>query len=757
MILLGYCEKDITPERPMALVGFYREDNMSKGVLNPLLAQLAVFEDDGKKVCLITIDSLGFTKELSDKLRTRIAAKLNITTEQVMLCFSHTHSAPNADLERDYFEDICEKLEWSAGVASNSMRPVLLGWKNTYAKIGVNRRTVSKDTDDRVGILKICDEVSGMPRLLILRLTAHANVLKRDNYMISSDYFGAVRELVQKNYSCPVMIIQGSAGNTAPKYFWSEETPVDAATPEYIRSQNALYDMAQAVNRSISSVIQNINLKRDANVKMYSEYIELESKVPSDDEAKSLADEALEMSGIEDSGWLQKVAELNSRGIHRQTEKVELAYLKIGDWCICGAPYELMVGFALETSKKLNNEFFYMNGYTNGCLLYFPTEDEFDRGGYEVFWSMLIYYVYIDRVYPFNRDAASKLIDFAVEKYSGAIKQRAIFCWACGAKLLGKFCTECGTKADTFPSATDSSKKDRESKFAGKKIIGLKYHRSGTANSKYLTIKPDGDGFELIESTVDNPWPKPETAVDKMLRGSAEPEENRAHISKEEGEKLFSALVGQGVLDWDGFSGKNLSAASMLDGRDGFSFSLVFESDEQLRASGTNAYPPMYFNVVANITGLFAIHLKYNRYYPSQFPNEEPKLLQITVGRQISAEIKVSVELSKDSNKWWLTLKDVKGKFLAENTMEIDSGELNEDDFGAEAFINLLKKYGFDKLNGKSEGDSYNEGFEPFNSYIVWDNRRAFNIKMNINVKEYEAFISELIDEAIKFRERIKK
>ena len=42
-------------------------------------------------------------------------------------------------------------------------------------------------------------------------------------------------------------------------------------------------------------------------------------------------------------------------------------------------------------------------------------EDEFDAGGYEVFWSMLIYWPYVDRVYPFRRESASKLIRFMAE------------------------------------------------------------------------------------------------------------------------------------------------------------------------------------------------------------------------------------------------------------------------------------------------------------------------------------------------------
>ena len=68
---MGYSQADITPDRPMELVGFYREDNRSSGVLKPLLAQVTVWEAE-EKCCLISVDSIGFTKELSDALRNRV-------------------------------------------------------------------------------------------------------------------------------------------------------------------------------------------------------------------------------------------------------------------------------------------------------------------------------------------------------------------------------------------------------------------------------------------------------------------------------------------------------------------------------------------------------------------------------------------------------------------------------------------------------------------------------------------------------------
>ena len=68
MLKMGYAEADITPVTSVETVGFGRADNLSRGILQPLLAQVTVWEKDGL-YCLITIDSLGFNTELSEKLR----------------------------------------------------------------------------------------------------------------------------------------------------------------------------------------------------------------------------------------------------------------------------------------------------------------------------------------------------------------------------------------------------------------------------------------------------------------------------------------------------------------------------------------------------------------------------------------------------------------------------------------------------------------------------------------------------------------
>ena len=188
---LGYAEADITPPFPVETVGFNRPDNLSKGTLKPLLAQVAVWQEN-RIYCLITVDSIGFKKELADNLRKRVCNALNTSFERVMICFSHCHSAPNADTIPDYYEMVCEKVEAAAKSALNQLHEVFAGWGNAYADIAVNRRKESDALDKRLGILKVCDKENDRIKLLIIRLTAHCNALKRDNYLLSPDFFGEI-------------------------------------------------------------------------------------------------------------------------------------------------------------------------------------------------------------------------------------------------------------------------------------------------------------------------------------------------------------------------------------------------------------------------------------------------------------------------------------------------------------------------------------------------------------------------------------
>lgn len=411
---MGFTETDITPKMPVTMVGFNRTDNISRGILDCLMAQVSVWEDNGT-CCLVTIDSIGFNQREANQLRDMIGTIICAPREKVMLSFSHTHAAVNVSIEKEYYEMLCQKICGAVENAKASMIEVSVGWDNVEADIGVNRREPSDEIDCRVGILKICASDSNDLKLVILRLTAHCNVLKSDNYLISADYFGAVRKVFNKKYHCPIMIVQGSAGNVAPKYYSATFTPIDGRGEEYINCDTALDIMAQEVINKVEPIFNEINTKCDTSIYAYSKYIPLQSEIPSMDEAHQIADEAQKYCGIDGQKWLKEVESLQNRGITFQEEYLEMQYFCIGGWCLCGIPNETMTEFALETERLLKNPYFYFNGYTNGCGSYFPTKEEYDLGGYEVYWAMLLYYADYGRVYPYKREAIDIVISYAVE------------------------------------------------------------------------------------------------------------------------------------------------------------------------------------------------------------------------------------------------------------------------------------------------------------------------------------------------------
>jgi hypothetical protein len=77
-----------------------------------------------------------------------------------------------------------------------------------------------------------------------------------------------------------------------------------------------------------------------------------------------------------------------------------------------------MCELAVDAAKACNDDLLYFGGYMNGCSGYLPTAEEYDKGGYEVLHSYLIYYIYHGRVMPLNRDTADRLVESVVEVWN---------------------------------------------------------------------------------------------------------------------------------------------------------------------------------------------------------------------------------------------------------------------------------------------------------------------------------------------------
>lgn len=424
IVKIGYGEVDITPDKPVELVGFFRPDNQSRGILHRLILQVMVLKMGSEINCLMTIDSLGFTVELANRIRDRIAEALHTKRQNVMVCFSHTHAAPNAATVPGYFEFVCKQALVAVKRAKVNLSPVYVGWGIGESDIGINRRDELEYLDKRLGILKFIGPKTKDIQLMLLRVTAHANVLCSDNYLLSSDYFGVTRELLEQHYGCKIMIIQGAAGDIRPKHQqdnaeYLEIHAFEAALQDYSQqdkekylkqSEEALDNMAKSILQTVEEVAEKIDTKPISRLKMCASRCRLTADVPEIAQALTIAEEAKIEAGIDGTAWLGEVEGLQYDGIKAQHSEVEIQYFFINEGCICGVANEVMCKVGLDVEQEAGVPFLFFNGYTNGCSSYLPTAEEYDKGGYEVLWSNLIYFPYHKRVMPFNRNTADKLI-----------------------------------------------------------------------------------------------------------------------------------------------------------------------------------------------------------------------------------------------------------------------------------------------------------------------------------------------------------
>ncbi|MBR2860745.1 MAG: neutral/alkaline non-lysosomal ceramidase N-terminal domain-containing protein [Clostridia bacterium] len=104
MFEFGFYEKEITPPLGSGIPGYF---NIRRGcdVLDRLYARAVVIKNDNEKVAILSIDGLHPKKDICDKIAERIEAYTKIPRKNIMIGFTHSHTALPFRFERIAFED----------------------------------------------------------------------------------------------------------------------------------------------------------------------------------------------------------------------------------------------------------------------------------------------------------------------------------------------------------------------------------------------------------------------------------------------------------------------------------------------------------------------------------------------------------------------------------------------------------------------------------------------------------------------------
>ncbi len=238
----GEARIDVTPEQPVVLAGYASRTNLSEGVHDRLSARVVAFEQDGRRLVLVSLDNLGFYNDTSGPLRQAILEACAIQPSELFLCAIHTHSAPLLTLDTArghpnnvaYTKALGGKLAQGVREALARLVPAELGVGSGSSPVGVNRREVaqgvdgktkvvlgrnpSRITDREVEVLKVVNPGGTEPAVLLFAYGTHSTSLGPGNYQVSGDIHGLAAQFLEKYFGGDLVAPEfaGASGDIDP-------------------------------------------------------------------------------------------------------------------------------------------------------------------------------------------------------------------------------------------------------------------------------------------------------------------------------------------------------------------------------------------------------------------------------------------------------------------------------------------------------------------------------------------------------------
>ncbi len=239
LLKAGMARIDITPAIPVKLYGYAARKTYSEGVHDPLSARVILFENNGKKLLLVSTDIGSYGSEVFPVIRKAITDKYGFRESEIFLSTIHSHSSPVLSLNSqtgdpnnvEYTKFFQEQLLKAIGEAMKGLQPVMAGAGKGSSPVGANRREMRPDgsitlgrnpegiTDKEVLVMKLATP-DGKPVGALYDYATHSTSLGPRNMLISGDVLGLSAQFVEKILGKDVIapVFTGASGNIDPWY-----------------------------------------------------------------------------------------------------------------------------------------------------------------------------------------------------------------------------------------------------------------------------------------------------------------------------------------------------------------------------------------------------------------------------------------------------------------------------------------------------------------------------------------------------------
>lgn len=418
---IGVARADITPP-----AGIYARcwgsstHDIASGVHKPLLATCVAFGDAlGQQVmALLALDlSWWSSKEDELELRTAILEGSGLRDHELMMHPSHTHSAPRTAVEfinrpgghlipeyRALIKTTCISL---IAQARHSMVAGTLTWRAGRCALAFNRDLASPNddrvlcglnpaasADDTLLVGRVAD-LAGRLRCTFVNYACHPISLGGGNTLISPDYVGAMREIVESAtgaHEC--VFLHGASGNQTPRRsFESDALLADQNGREV--GYSALSVLTSMFPPQVSLEFAGVEESgtplaiwkerpsvAPTTIRSQRVTVRLEiADMPSREELETAIADAKEDYMIE--RLTRRLLQRKSVGDGTEGDFSFLVW-QLGDSFILGTPAEMHTSFQLRLRQRFPKISVAVLNIVNGYASYLPPREDYAVGPYPV-------------------------------------------------------------------------------------------------------------------------------------------------------------------------------------------------------------------------------------------------------------------------------------------------------------------------------------------------------------------------------------
>lgn len=410
----GIASRDITPERGMAIPGYFSSRFVS-GILDNLYAKAMVFENEDNFFVSIVCDAITLSRDDVLRIRRGINEKCGISERNISVSASHTHTGGpvwswgEAAKRNPFYIDMLVNMAVDAAEDAFKKRvPAKIGFAKSDVKgysfirrfemkngsystnPGIGNPNIKEPigTPDESFVVGKVTDLNGKILAFISNFGVHLDMIGGNK--VSADFPGVLSKLIKEKYGENVesIFFTGPCGNT--NHVNQKPVDVSDATESGLPEDAPAYEKTgYALFNKLCEIEKGIVLSSDVKFDSYREFLSAKLRIPAKErvlEAQEFLRGKIDKFGYADWNARKLMAtaavEAYNNPIHMID--VEIMVLIIDDAAMVFWPGEVFVEYGKAVRKKFADKNIFIAELSNGSFeCYLPTEEAIKQGGYE--------------------------------------------------------------------------------------------------------------------------------------------------------------------------------------------------------------------------------------------------------------------------------------------------------------------------------------------------------------------------------------